>query len=83
MPELADDEVYLVDLLGAKAIDTDGNPLGEVTGFSDNRAQHLVEIKTAQGKKVLLPFIHPILQKIDEKNHLIVFDPPLGFFNEI
>lgn len=81
MPKALDNEVYLIDLLGAVAFDTEGNVLGEVVGFTDNSAQHLVEIKTQDGKKVLLPFVSPILQEIDEPNRRIVFDPPSGFFD--
>jgi 16S rRNA processing protein RimM len=79
LPDLLHDEVYLVDLLGAKAIDTEGKALGEIVGFSDNRAQHLVQIKTLKGSESLLPFVAPILHEIREAEHIVVFDPPLGW----
>ena len=81
MPKALDNEVYLIDLLDAVAFDTAGNVLGQVVGFTDNRAQHLVEIETKDGIKVLLPFVAPILQEIDESKRHIVFDPPSGFFD--
>lgn len=81
LPKTLDNEVYLIDLLGAVAFDLEGNVLGEVIGFTDNRAQYLVEIKTPDDKKVLLPFVAPILHEIDESKRRIVFDPPSGFFD--
>jgi 16S rRNA processing protein RimM len=81
MPKALDNEVYLIDLLGAVALDTEDNLLGEVIGFADNRAQHLIEIKTQDGEKVLLPFVFPILQEIDESKRRIIFDLPSGFFD--
>lgn len=80
MSVLPKDEVYLVDLLGAQAVDIDGKILGTVNGFSDNSAQPLVEITTPAGENVLLPFVTPILHRIEEKERKIIFDPPDGFF---
>lgn len=68
--ELAEDEIYLADLIGFMAVNTEGKVLGEVTGFTDNRAQHLVEIN----HKILVPFVKPILVKIDEENKKIILD---------
>ncbi|MEI6791453.1 MAG: hypothetical protein WCK42_09765, partial [Myxococcaceae bacterium] len=73
--ELASDEVYLADLIGFDAQDLKGEILGKVTGFSDNRAQILVEI----AHKTLVPFVKPILIKIDEDNRCIVLDLPEGY----
>jgi 16S rRNA processing protein RimM len=67
---LEDDEVYLADLIGFEAFNPEGKLMGLVTGFSDNRAQILVEID----HKTLIPFVKPILVKIDEENKKIVLD---------
>src|SRR5687768_10484367 len=40
-----DDEYYLTDILGASCYDTEGNMLGMLSGFSNNGAQLLLEIK--------------------------------------
>lgn len=69
-PDLSDDEVYLADLIGFEAVDTQGKTLGKISGFSDNRAQILVEID----HQILIPFVKPILVKIDELNQQIILD---------
>ncbi|MEI6805741.1 MAG: ribosome maturation factor RimM [Myxococcaceae bacterium] len=68
--ELPEDEVYLADLIGFDAFDLENKSMGQVTGFSDNRAQILVEID----HKTLIPFVKPILVKIDEQNKKIILD---------
>ena len=68
--ELAKDEVYLADLIGFEAFNLEDKSMGQVTGFSDNRAQILVEIN----HKMLVPFVKPILVKIDEDNKKIILD---------
>ncbi|MES2504397.1 MAG: ribosome maturation factor RimM [Myxococcota bacterium] len=73
--DIPDDEVYLSDLIGFSAVDLEGKPLGEVSGFTDNRAQILVELSS----NVLVPFIKPFLVKIDEEAEQIVLDLPEGY----
>lgn len=70
--ELEEDEVYLADLIGFEVFNTENKPMGQVTGFSDNRAQILVEIDN----KTLIPFVEPILAKIDEESRKIILDFP-------
>ncbi len=64
----------MADLIGFEALDLEGKVLGRVTGFSDNRAQILVEIG-----EMLVPFVKPILVKIDEDNRQIILDLPEGY----
>ena len=82
MPALLDNEVYLIDLIGAQVIHSNGLPLGEISGFSDNRAQILAEVKTLKDEKVLVPFVEPILKSISKDNRTVILDPPLGLFEE-
>src|SRR3989338_3812775 len=72
--ELPPDEVYLADLIGFEAVNPAGDRLGQVTGFSDNRAQILVEIEG-----MLVPFVKPILLQIDDENKKIILDVPQVF----
>jgi 16S rRNA processing protein RimM len=78
LPPLEDDEFYLCDLIGASAISTSGSALGNVIGFSDNNAQILFEIKTSTGDVVSIPYVQPIVQKVDCENKIITIDPPCG-----
>jgi 16S rRNA processing protein RimM len=82
------DEVstYLVDLVGAVVEDASGRALGTVHGFSDNGAQALLEVRTAAGAEVLVPFVEPIVVSIEEgeggQPGRVVLAPPGGLFDE-
>ena len=65
LPPISEDEVYLMDLLNAKVLEKDGNALGKIKGFSENKAQHLAIIEVKKGKEVLVPFLPPIVLEID------------------
>ncbi|MBH1988851.1 MAG: 16S rRNA processing protein RimM [Myxococcaceae bacterium] len=69
-PDLAQDEIYLADLVGFSALNLEGKILGVVSGFSDNRAQTLVELNGS----FLVPFVKPILCSVDEKTRTIFLD---------
>lgn len=83
LPPLLEDEFYLVDLLGALVVDTNGQELGEIIGFSDNTAQILFEVKTLQGHVVSIPSIKPIVQKIDCENRYVIIAPPEGLLEPL
>ncbi len=75
LPTPEPDELYLADLMGFKAEDIHGKVLGEVTGFSDNGPQILVEIEN----KMLIPMVKPLWVSVDEKAAKLVFDLPEGY----
>ena len=64
LPDLAEDEVYLHDLLGFEVRDQQGTCLGSLTGFLDNGAQDILVVSGSQGE-LLIPFVEPILQEIE------------------
>ncbi len=68
-------ELYLADLIGFKAEDIHGNFLGEVTGFSDNGPQILVEV----AGKMLIPMVKPLWASVDETAGKLIFDLPEGY----
>jgi 16S rRNA processing protein RimM len=78
LPELLDDEVYLMELIGFLVFLSDGTKAGEICGFSSNNAQDLMDVLTTDGKHISIPFVEPIIVKIDSEKKEIVIDPPLG-----
>ncbi|MDP2340789.1 MAG: PRC-barrel domain-containing protein [Deltaproteobacteria bacterium] len=70
--------VFLVDAIGKSVVDVKGLVLGSITGFSSNGAQPLAEILTPEGKRVLVPFVPPIVKEIGA---VVVLEVPEGLFN--
>lgn len=58
LPEPEEDAFYLDDLVGLRAVDEDGAPLGRVSAVYNFGAGDLIELKDAPGKKgsQLVPF---------------------------
>jgi len=73
-----EDAVYLIDTIGKNVVDPAGIVLGSITGFSSNGAQPLAEILTPAGKRVLVPFVPPIVKDVGA---VVVLDVPEGLFN--
>lgn len=71
---------YLVDLVGAEVRDEAGRLLGHVRAFSDNTAQVILEVATAAGTEVLVPFVAPIV--VQAEQGVVVLRPPGGMFDD-
>ncbi len=78
---LADDEIYLVDFLGAQVRLPDGSRLGTIVAFGDNGAQPLADVKSEDGKVVSMPFVPGIIVELDEEKKEVIVDPPEGLFS--
>jgi 16S rRNA processing protein RimM len=79
--ELADDEVYQSDLVCCEVIDATGRSLGVVSDFQETGGTPLLEVKTAAGRELLIPFATSICTKIDLENKQIVVNPPDGLLD--
>jgi 16S rRNA processing protein RimM len=68
LPELAEDEFYLADLVGLAVVraraDGSFESLGEIVGVTSNTAQDLFEVRLA-GREWLLPAFAPFLVEIE------------------
>jgi len=64
LPALADDEFYVVDLVGARAYLDDGTEVGEVTRYLPYPGADVLQIETATGP-LELPLFEPYLQAVD------------------
>lgn len=75
--ELADDEIFYHELLGATVVTREEAEVGTVTEVYPVRPSHLLEV-TGAGGDVLLP-LHPrFVVEFDRERRRVVVDPPEG-----
>lgn len=83
LPEIAEEETwYQADLVGLKALDRDGEPLGEVTAVHDFGAGDLLEIKAGGGAEIFLPFTRANVPEIDLAAGTLTIVPPAGLIED-
>jgi 16S rRNA processing protein RimM len=64
-PALPEGEYYRSDLIGCEVFDENGRTLGTVVDWQETGATPLVEVRTPEGRELLLPFAASIFRKID------------------
>jgi 16S rRNA processing protein RimM len=75
-PKAEVDSYYWVDLIGCKAINLQGESLGEVIEVNDNGAHGIIALGNPETKAVLqlVPFVKEAVQSVDLPNQLITLD---------
>ena len=63
--KLGPDENFIVDLIGLSVVTEDGEPFGTLTDVILTGANDVYEVRTTQGKEVLLPAIRECILKVD------------------
>lgn len=63
--KLGPDENFIVDLIGLSVVTEDGEPFGTLTDVISTGANDVYEVKTTEGKEVLLPAIKECILKVD------------------
>ena len=77
-PELAEGEFHLLDLVGLEArLTADGPAIGTVTDLISG-GNDLLEIKTADGRKLLIPFVEAIVPEVQLEDGWLLITPPPG-----
>ena len=77
LPEQAEDEWYVADLIGLEAVDVDGAPLGTVVGIHNFGASDIVEIAPSAGEKTfLVAFTDATVPEVDMERRRLVLVPP-------
>ena len=71
--ELGENETFICDLIGCKAVDTQGNELGKVTDVLQPGGNDVYVIKTPKGE-MLLPALKHVIPTVDVKKGEIVVD---------
>ena len=74
LEELPEGEHYVRNLIGCRVIDIAGGGSKEIGTLQDviqNTAQSVLDVKTSEGRSVLIPGVDAFLRKIDEEEGLI------------
>jgi 16S rRNA processing protein RimM len=79
-PQVAEGEYYQSDLVGCEVFDG-VRFLGTVAGWQETGGPVLVEVKTVQGKELLIPFAKAIFTKIDLEQRRIDVKLPDGLLD--
>ena len=74
LPEAGEREWYEADLIGLKAVGSDGRDWGKVTAFHDFGAGSVMEVSGG----VMLPFTDEAVPEIDVEGGKVVVVPPAG-----
>lgn len=76
-PETDGDEIYLVDLIGMKVVNPEGEEIGMLESFSENGAQYLFNIRMGgRGELVTLPYVDAFFSEIDMEKKTITMILP-------
>lgn len=71
------DEFYDHQLVGLRAEDVDGSPLGEVVAVVHGAAQDLLTVRTPDGRDALVPFVAALVPEVDiAGGRVVVADRP-------
>ncbi len=81
VPQPAEGEFYLYELVGGKVRDADDNDLGEVLGFIDNAAHDVMRVEF-EGKERLLPVVAETVLGFDRDSKVITVAVPEGLWAE-
>jgi 16S rRNA processing protein RimM len=75
-PKTDGDSYYWVDLIGCKAVNLQGESLGEVIDVNDNGAHGIIALGDSETRAVkqLVPFVKEAVQNVDLPNRLITLD---------
>jgi 16S rRNA processing protein RimM len=74
LPQAGEREWYEADLIGLKAVGTDGRDWGKVIAFHDFGAGSVMEMSGG----VMLPFTDEAVPEIDVAGGKVLIDPPAG-----
>ena len=77
-PELAEGEFHLLDLVGLEVrLTADGPAIGTVSDLISG-GNDLLEVTTQDGRKLLIPFVEPIVPEVQLKDGWLLVTPPPG-----
>ena len=76
LPVPDEDEYYHADLIGLRAEDRDGQPIGEVVEVHNFGAGDVLEIARPEAQPLLLPFTKAAVPEVDLAEGRVVVAPP-------
>ncbi len=82
---LADNEVFIADMLGMKAVDTDGREVGTLKDVLQNGGADVLVFATPRGS-MMAPFLKRLVKSVDVQKGLMVLDaavlPEVGLYED-
>ena len=82
LDELPEGEHYVRNLIGCTVRDiASGSDVGTLTDVIQNTTQSVLEVRTADGKTVLIPAVDAFMRNIDEEERLIEVELIPGFLS--
>ena len=70
-------EYYHADLIGLRAVNTQGETIGKVLAIHNFGAGDIIEIAPTQGSSLLLPFTNAVVPTVDiAAGHVVIVMPP-------
>lgn len=76
LPPTEEDEFLYSDLVGLKAVGTDGSVIGTVKGVANFGAGDLLDVARPGQGSLLVPFTKAAVPEVDVGKGLVVIDPP-------
>jgi 16S rRNA processing protein RimM len=77
LPATEAGEYYHADLIGLRAVDTQGETIGKVLAIHNFGAGDIIEIAPTQGSSLLLPFTNAVVPTVDiAVGHVVIAMPP-------
>jgi 16S rRNA processing protein RimM len=77
LPEPADGEVWIHELIGMRVNDVSGAHVGEVSSVDEMPQGLMLEVKTSRGTSSV-PFVDAIVVGVDRDARTLTIDPPNG-----
>lgn len=81
LPKLADEEVYLVDLIGCRVIDIHDREIGTAREIQDIAGNPLLVVERPNREAALVPLVPSILADVDLSARLVRIDQPEGLLD--
>jgi 16S rRNA processing protein RimM len=83
LPEIDEEEAfYHHDMIGLRAVGQDGEAIGEVVAIENYGAGDLLELRTLEGRLVLVPFTRAAVPEVDIEGGRVVIEPTAGLLDE-
>ena len=80
-PQLGPNEYHYLDLIGLDAkLEASGPSIGKVTDLQ-NAGNDLIEIELLEGRRILIPFVKPIVPEVEIEAGWIRLNPPPGLLD--
>lgn len=80
LQELPEDTYYVRDLIGMEVLTEEGK-LGVISDVVQNTAQDLYEVKTEEGKKILIPVVKEFVLEVNMNDKIVKVKLPEGLLD--